>query len=44
MNQLELIRALRAIVGEPYVQRFAVGFGIHRDGLHAELAAGADYS
>ncbi len=31
------------VIGEAHVQRFAIGFGVHRDGLHAELAAGADH-
>ena len=30
------------LVGEPDVQRVLVGLGVHRDGLDAELAAGAD--
>ena len=30
------------LVGEPHVQRVLVGLGVDRDGLDAELAAGAD--
>ena len=30
------------VVGEAHVQRLAVRFGVDRDRLHAELAAGAD--
>jgi len=32
------------VVGEADVERLAIGFGVHGDGLDAELAAGADHS
>jgi hypothetical protein len=30
------------VVGEAHVERLAIGFRVHRHGLDAELAAGAD--